>query len=249
MKASQEQESIEIATHELGHVLGMNSDLFPLFRDEYGEPLTSRPLRPKTTRCADGSIRSNIISPSDKTLVYTDFGYEIITPKTKSVVRNQFDCQTMSGARLENQPTSPEDCFGSHWDERLFYTESMGAIYSNEANVLSPLTIALLEDSGWYIGNYTDVNISTFGHGAGCDFVYEDCIQNNEVPSYSKGFFCNTPGSVTQLGIFTSQEFMCSPDLTHVAFCDLIDHSRLLPQYQGPPPYKYQYFSNKVRII
>lgn len=124
----------------------------------------------------------------------------------------------------------------------------MGAIYSNEANVLSPITIALLEDSGWYIGNYTGINISSFGHGAGCDFVFKDCIQNGNLPSSSKGFFCNSIGDVSPMGIFTTNKFMCSPDLTHIAYCDLVDHSSLSSRYSAPPPSEYRYFPNRVRI-
>ena len=43
--------------------------------------------------------------------------FEIVTPTVATVTRNQFNCQELKGARLENQPTNPLDCFGSHWDE------------------------------------------------------------------------------------------------------------------------------------
>jgi hypothetical protein len=68
----------------------------------------------------------------------------------------------------------------------------MSAFYSTATSIISPLTLALLEDSGWYKGNYSATEISPFGHAAGCPFVEEDCIvDGGDVPSYSKGFFCN----------------------------------------------------------
>jgi hypothetical protein len=44
----------------------------------------------------------------------------------------------------------------SHFDERLFYSELMGPIASEfgKSDILSPLTLALLDDSGWYQVNY-----------------------------------------------------------------------------------------------
>lgn len=95
----------------------MNSDLFPLFRDKNGDPLTPRPLQAKTTTCADRSIRTNIVNPSESIMKSTGLGFEIVTPKVRAVARNQFNCQEVTGGRLENQPTAPDDCFGSHWDE------------------------------------------------------------------------------------------------------------------------------------
>jgi hypothetical protein len=74
--------------------------------------------------------------------------FEVITPTVQRIIRNHFNCANATGAKLENQPTS-QDCFGSHFDERLYYTEIMSAVFSQTVNVLSPLTLALLEDSGW----------------------------------------------------------------------------------------------------
>ena len=68
------------------------------------------------------------------------------------MARNHFDCQSMTGARLENQPTSEGyiTALGCHWDERLYLSELMGPIFSGYSDILSSLTLALLEDSGWY---------------------------------------------------------------------------------------------------
>jgi len=178
--------------HEIGHVLGMSSDSLQYFRHPVsGAPLTRRPFELSDVTCVDGSSRTYFGLPGPdvlregKNAVTGNRYYEVVTPTVRRVVRNHFDCPTMTGARLENQQGTT-DCFGSHWDEMLYYTEIMGAVFSQSANVLSPLTLAYLEDSGWYRANYESpfVQISMFGHGAGCGFVDGNCIDpsNGEVP-------------------------------------------------------------------
>lgn len=149
------QYSIGVAVHEIGHVLGVTSDSLRYFRHPItGFPLTPRPFTLSSVKCVNGEEVAYIGVPGPNVMrevVDKQSGtnyFEVITPTVKRIVRNQFNCPNATGARLENQPTS-DDCFGSHWDERFYYTEIMGAVFSQTVNVLSPLTIALLEDSGW----------------------------------------------------------------------------------------------------
>lgn len=113
--------------HEFTHILGMNSYDFPFFyshisgaprtpRDEWNRPPQSEVL------CVDGSRQSVTTASEDVIKASTTangyIAYEVVTETVRNVARNQFDCPTMSGARLENQPTASQDidCFGSHWD-------------------------------------------------------------------------------------------------------------------------------------
>ena len=111
--------------HEFTHILGMNSYDFPFFyshatrkprtpRDSWNRPPEGQKL------CVDGT-RKSVLTASEDTIqaVNTANGYiayEIVTETVRNVVRNQFDCPTVLGGRLENQPTGDTDCFGSHWD-------------------------------------------------------------------------------------------------------------------------------------
>uniref|UniRef100_A0A7R9W347 EGF-like domain-containing protein n=1 Tax=Pseudictyota dubia TaxID=2749911 RepID=A0A7R9W347_9STRA len=234
-----------IGTHEAGHCLGMVGDLLKYFRDpETGEPLTSRPFRQERVACVDGAVR-NEYRPSRDVLAEgaTANGaryFELVTPRIATVARNHFNCASLRGARLENQPTS-ESCFGSHFDERLFFTELMGPVYSSFSNALSPMTMAFFEDSSWYIANYSASVPSTFGHGAGCDFVYKDCIQDGDVPEYSKGFFCNQRVQMDSFGRVMNTEVTCDPTRTHKAVCDLAlrDEVAGLPDTDIPDPFQY----------
>jgi len=163
----------------------------------------------------------------------------IVTEKVRAVARNQFDCQSLEGARLENQPTRPESCTGDHWDERLFYPEALSGVISPTANILSSLTLALMEDSGWYKANYTVSQMSPWGLGAGCEFVSDPCLippaEGAEegtvptIPDYSRGFFCNREG-----------EKGCSSELSHKLACTVVDYYYYVPQ--NLPPERFQYF-------
>ena len=62
----------------------------------------------------------------------------------------------------------------SHWDRTLLYNEYMTASSMSDS-IFSVFTLSLLEDSGWYDVNYEFADKSTFGYGAGCDFVREAC--------------------------------------------------------------------------
>ena len=113
----------------------------------------------------------------------------------------EFAQQGQDGRR--GQPT-PEDCYGgSHFDERTHYTEIMGAVFSQSVNVVSPLTLAFLEDSGWYRASYLSeyVRVSPFGHRSGCSFVEDGCLdEDGSVPSALRENFCDSLISVKESG-------------------------------------------------
>ena len=168
-----------------------------------GLPRTPSPEIVDDIICVNGKTSGenggNIFKPSSSTLrfgaMYPGIKYyEVVTTTVVRVARNHFNCSTMSGLRLENQPTS-NDCFGDHWEERLAWDSTMSATLMPHKSIpeyLSPFTLALLEDSGWYKANYTMAKNPSFGHGAGCDFAERPCIVEDEVPDYAIDYFCNT---------------------------------------------------------
>ena len=221
-----------LSIHEVGHALGFALNLMKYYRDsETGEPLTPRPFSLTDVTCVDGTVQS-LFFPATNTIATRQDSdgriyHEIVTPRVTQVARNQFNCQTMTGARLENQPTGGGDsCTGSHWDERLYLSELMGPVFSGYTDILSPLTVALFEDTGWYRVTYENAMLSPYGKGRGCDFVNEPCIVDDQVPAYGRNTFCNTTSIFTNDGI-SSEEVVCDP--THKSFvaCDLFDITTL----------------------
>jgi len=104
----------------------------------------------------------------------------------------------------------------------------MASVYTGSTQYVTALTLALLEDSGWYMPNYSVAQNSPFGLGAGCDFVTEKCIQQENVPEWAYGIFCDSGDSVG-----------CTPDKKMVAYCDI-------SRWDGNLPSGYQYFQDPV---
>jgi len=135
--------------------------------------------------------------------------------------------------QLENQPTGSDSCTGDHWDERLFYDSALSGVISPTTNILTPMTLALFEDSGWYKANYTQAKISPWGLGAGCDFTTGPCVVSGdggpEVPDYGRGYFCSEK---SQKG--------CSSGNTHKMGCTINDYYHIVPR--DLPDAHFQYF-------
>mmetsp|Transcript_33137 Transcript_33137/g.76426 ORF Transcript_33137/g.76426 Transcript_33137/m.76426 type:complete len:502 (-) Transcript_33137:221-1726(-) len=229
-------DNVDVAIHEAAHVLGMSSNSFRFFRDKItGEALTDRPITPSSVTCVDG-VERTVYLPSNKVLKFSTNKYNgkrtatIVTDLVTTVTRNQFDCDDLAGANLENQPTGSGSCTGDHWDERQFYPEALSGVISTTQNTLSPLTLALFEDSGWYQANYSKSNLSPWGHGAGCEFVHAQCIDiNGQVADFGKGYFCNEAGKKS-----------CSAGNTHKMSCTLLDYAERGVTIPRP----FQYFSD-----
>lgn len=222
-----ERTAFQVILHEITHVLGFSSWAFSFFWDPLsGLPRTTRPLVLEPVTCVDGSTRT-IAMPSSTTLQIIPNELEqrhafVVTPKVQTFVRNQFDCHRLPGAPLESSSTV-QSCFGDHWDERLFATSNLSPIRQGSAPTqMTPVTLALLEDSGWYKVNYTKAEISTWGYGMGCDFVFGPCLESNSpsptVPEYGRGFFCGQDGAMG-----------CTPDLGAKQACAIYNHNNPLP--------------------
>jgi hypothetical protein len=260
------QYSVGVSLHEIGHVLGVTSDSLSYFRHPLtGHPLTRRPFEVSTVQCVNGESQTIIGMPGPKVMQESrhetsgNRHFEVVTPTVRRVVQNHFNCDRMKGARLENQPTG-SDCFGAHFDEMLYYTEIMGAVFSQSVNILSPLTLALLEDSGWYRANYESeyVQISMFGHGMGCDFVEENCINpDGRVPEVFEGHFCNERISISSNGLINTQakgsSQTCDPSHTQKTYCDLVDTNEIIAigktgTILEQAPEEFQYFEGRPEL-
>jgi len=187
-------------TIEVGKILGLSPTLYHHYRNsESAQPFGSTE---KSVICVDGTEMTTLVpNILHSTLIIDASGtkrgvWEVITPTVRQVVRNHFDCQSLSGATLAAKMAESSSCFGDSFDPRYHFDEdftSIGSGSSDMAYSLSPLTLALLEDSGWYRANFDKSTVPLFGRGAGCGFVKGNCIGESKaaVPDYSQGFFCN----------------------------------------------------------
>jgi leishmanolysin len=135
--------------------------------------------------------------------------------------RQHFNCPTMIGVPLENQ--GGESSAGSHWEARHMLGDYMISTDYIDI-VLSDITIAMFEDSGFYEVEYYSGGLFKYGKNKGCDFINKKCIAQSG-PLFEDEF-CVTPN-----------EPMCSSSRTFKGLCRIYEYSSSIPS-------EYQYFSN-----
>ena len=79
----------------------------------------------------------------------------------------QFNCPGLNGVMLEDDGGSGSA--SSHWEKKIAYSELMTP--KAPMWVISKLTLAVMQDSGWYIPNNDLAAPLRFGHRRGCDFI------------------------------------------------------------------------------
>lgn len=223
--------------HEILHALGFSVSLYAFYRDDNGEPLTPRRpdtgkpvlneklqtyqwsdkvIRPVTRR--NWLVRSGVVSRDIQM---------VVTPQVVQEVRDYFNCSQLEGAELEDQ--GEEGTALTHWEKRVFENEAMTGTHTQNPQI-SRVTLALMEDTGWYKANYSMAEPLTWGKGLGCDFVMKSCkewISTKADRGMSIHPFCN---KVKRDPLQTE----CTDDRTSVALCNLIPHDHLLPKlYQN----------------
>lgn len=227
----QYRSQLSTAMHEITHALGFSSHFFPLMRNKDGTPRTARdangqPRSFTNTKCPNGKPTSFYTPPSTTTVQFTSERdttvARMVTPSVAAFVRKHFGCDSLPGAEIENQD---DGCLGSHWEERIFEPEYMTPI-SSFRNVLSGLTLAFFEDSGWYKTNTSTAERLHFGESQGCAFATSKCITKATGESIAPDHFCTT-----------NTEESCSVDASARSVCSLSSSISDIPP-------EFQYFSS-----
>ena len=99
--------------------------------------------------------------------------YYINSPKALEKARFHFGCDNLNGIPLEDQ--GGVGSVGSHWEGRYMLGDYMVSVNYHE-NVISDITLALFEDSGWYKVNYYTGGLFRFGKNKGCEFFQKKCL-------------------------------------------------------------------------
>nr|KAF6474670.1 leishmanolysin like peptidase [Rousettus aegyptiacus] len=240
MISTQPQEFIGMLStvkHEIIHALGFSAGLFAFYHDKDGNPLTSRfadGLPPfnyslglyqwsdkvvrKVERLWD--VRDNKIVPHTV--------YLLVTPRVVDEARKHFNCPILEGMELENQGGMGTEL--NHWEKRLLENEAMTGSHTQN-RVLSRITLALMEDTGWYKANYSMAEKLDWGRGMGCDFVRKSCkfwIDQQRKKRQMLSPYCDTLRS-------NPLQLTCRQDQRAVAVCNL-------QKFPKPLPREYQYF-------
>ncbi|GKA76124.1 EGF-like, conserved site-containing protein [Tanacetum coccineum] len=154
-----EQETLLSATliHEVMHVLGFDAHAFTHFRDE-----RKRRRSQVTEQAIDEKLGRTVT--------------RVVLPRVVMHSRHHYGTYSENFTGLELEDGGGRGTSGSHWEKRLLMNEIMtGSV--DTRSVVSKMTLALLEDSGWYQANYSMADHLDWGRNQGTDFVTAPCNQ------------------------------------------------------------------------
>eukprot|EP00850_Spirogloea_muscicola_P004976 SM000022S07190 [mRNA] locus=s22:424033:436658:+ [translate_table: standard] len=157
-----------VVLHELTHALGFSAPLYKYFRDIQGKPYSEVVLQ-------SGVHGSN--------------SSVIVTPHVVAAAREQFGCSSLLGAGLA--PGSGIDGSTSHWDPSIMANEYMSSQVGGRATVVSNITLALLQDTGWYNVDLAMAGFMSSGFHSGCTFVNATCNNPNGLASTLQTDYCS----------------------------------------------------------
>ena len=186
--------------HQMTHLLGFINSLFNSWRKNDGSLYTEEEL-----------IQNVTIRGANKRY--------LATPNVMNKSREAFGCSSLIGMELEDIGQNNT----SHWSGRIMYNDYMIA-HVSENLIYSTISLAALEDTGWYSVNYSIGQVPIFGRNLGCNFINSTCLTNGI--SNFPDLFCNT----LEIGL-------CDPYLLRKAGC-------FISQYSTALPVPYEYFSN-----
>ncbi|XP_067436982.1 ciliated left-right organizer metallopeptidase [Thunnus thynnus] len=168
------QTTVQTVIHELFHTLGFSKDLFHTWRD-----------------CSSSSQAGVGCSPRGK-VTHTDGSGQmrIYTPSVISALQKHLaSTDPELGGPLENLDVPPGGV-SSHWESRLLQGSIMAAVLGDSTTVrIDLVTLAALQDTGWYAVNLSRAQSLVWGDGEGAMFGSVSTCQNN-----SSTFFCTGSG-------------------------------------------------------
>ena len=175
---------VDTIAHEALHLLGFSTELYPKFRTREG-----RPGPAATLEGPDGQLL-------------------LATPKVLEVAREHYGCDAIEGVPMED--AGGDGTRGSHWEVSYVGDRDvmLGTSFRPGRAVLSSLTLALLEDSGWYDVNWDTAGAWGFGAGLGCAVM--DPVERCK----DRRYFCD-PGAAASGG----EAAQCSWDSVDVGRC------------------------------
>lgn len=144
------------------------------------------------------------------------------SPRVLTKARQHFNCTTLNGIPLENQGS--EGSAGSHWEARYMLGDYMISTDYIE-NIISDITLALFEDSGFYKVDYYSGGLFKFGKNAGCSFFNQKCIENGQT-NFANEFCTNFNGD------------FCTRSKAIKGKCLVFRHQDTIPS-------RYRYFDSK----
>ncbi|KAK7199266.1 major surface protease gp63 [Novymonas esmeraldas] len=144
------------------------------------------------------------------------------SPMVVAQARAHFGCKTQTFLELEDEGGVASKL--SHWKRRSMKDDLMASAFG--AGIYSAMTIAAMEDTGFYKGNYSMAEPMMYGRNAGCGLMRNKCVVNGV--SQISEMFCGS-ANYTKL--------VCTSDRLGVGDCNLVNHP-------SPLPPRFRYFAD-----
>ncbi|ORC86549.1 putative surface protease GP63, partial [Trypanosoma theileri] len=143
------------------------------------------------------------------------------SPRTLEKTRAHFNCSTAPGMELEDEGGSGTAL--SHWERRNAKDELMSGIAG--AGYYTALTMAVMEDLGFYKAVWGMEEPMSWGRMSGCKLLTDKCVENGTTDY--PDMFCTTD----------SNTLRCTSDRRALGTCTI-------GTYTFPLPTEYQYFTD-----
>eukprot|EP01080_Neovahlkampfia_damariscottae_P008946 gene8946-895_t len=183
--------------HEVIHLLGFSKNKFLTYKTELGVPRTS--------------VTNTIATSHNGETVQITY---LTLPTVMALGKKFFGCSLYQGAQLEDL-TGNDD----HLEKKIYYNDIMTGDLSTIAGpsaMISPFTLAILADSGYYEVNYDYTSEYTWGQGLGCEFVNNRCEDWAKIKNID-GYFCGTTTG--------NDNNHCTYDFNSKGVCDAVYYS------------------------
>eukprot|EP00928_Gymnodinium_smaydae_P034457 TRINITY_DN24409_c0_g1_i4.p1 TRINITY_DN24409_c0_g1~~TRINITY_DN24409_c0_g1_i4.p1 ORF type:complete len:1241 (+),score=177.76 TRINITY_DN24409_c0_g1_i4:137-3859(+) len=224
-------DSVTTTVHEIFHVLAFSSTLFAFYRDDAGAPRTARNSLGLPPAERGFGYRADVGTIARATLPDGTLKHYVSLPRVVQAAQKHYSCPSLDRVPLEE--AGGEGSAYSHWDDRAMRSEIMTP-YAGLFPRVSTMTLALLEDSGWYKPDYDYAGVFDFGRGLGCGFLTEKCVANGSTS------FPDTFCTLTDVN-------SCSRPRSSALRCDRGRFSRTLCtncQHDAPLPSRFRYFDD-----
>jgi hypothetical protein len=123
-----------------------------------GSTENKRVVELKTKTDVDGAVDAGV--------------WHVVSERTVEVARQYFNCSSLTAVPLMGENQLGDGSRGSHWETRIMNDEFMAY---GEGSMVSDMTLALMEDLGLYLGNYSNAQCMFWGRQQGCAFVSSRC--------------------------------------------------------------------------
>ena len=147
------------------------------------------------------------------------------SPNVLNKAKSYFGYSAINGVPLEDQ----NGTIGYHWESRYMLGDIMISTDFPEVSI-SDMTLALLEDTGFYKVNYYSGGMFKFGKNKGQDFFEKNYIQNNKA-TFEEFFDIKDEDKCSSSRTFKSSCFINSPKNYYQNHCQYGESE--LPSYYG----------------